>query len=128
MEEKEDNQIIQEFKQMTSEQIIQEAEKMLKPFQGKSRLKSFTYSSVLHDFDQNLDFPYCKIKPGRPLSELNLAFMENDSVRILMEKEAALAASLDTLKNLSEQFKILIGIKNQKIETLARLQANAQNN
>ena len=54
--------------------------------------------------------------------------MENDSVRILMEKEAALAASLDTLKNLSEQFKILIGIKNQKIETLARLQSNAQNN
>ena len=35
MEEKEDNQIIQEFKQMTNEQIIQEAEKMLKPFQGK---------------------------------------------------------------------------------------------
>ena len=34
MEEKEDNQIIQEFKQMTNEQIIHEAEKMLKPFQG----------------------------------------------------------------------------------------------
>ena len=109
---------------MTNEQIIQEAEKMLKPFQGKSKLKFSVFFMIF----TNLDFPYCKIKPGRPLSELNLAFMENDSVRILMEKEAALAASLDTLKNLSEQFKILIGIKNQKIETLARLQANAQNN
>ena len=51
MEEKEDNQIIQEFKEMTNEQIIQEAEKMLKPFQGK--FSSF-WSSFLYDrFHQN---------------------------------------------------------------------------
>ena len=40
-------------------------------------------------------FPYCTIDAGIPLSHLNLAFMETDNIKILMEKEAALAASLE---------------------------------
>jgi len=100
LDEKEDKEIIDEFKAMSNNEIIEEAEKLLKPFDG---------------------YPYCRIEPGTPLSELNLAFMENDAVRILMEKEAALATSLDVMRNLSQQLRILLNIQEKKSDILKKL-------
>ena len=68
-----------------------------------------------------LGYPYCRIEPGTPLSELNLAFMENDGIRILMEKEAALATSLDVMRNLSQQLRILLNIQAKKEDVLKKI-------
>ena len=35
LEDKDDNDIIEEFKRMNNDEIIQEAEKLLKPFEGR---------------------------------------------------------------------------------------------
>ena len=50
--------------------------------------------------------------------------MENDSIKILMEKEAALTVSLDVMKNLSHQLRVLLNIQKQKQEILTKLQEN----
>ena len=55
------------------------------------------------------------------MSELNLAFMENDGIRILMEKEAALATSLDVMRNLSQQLRILLNIQAKKEDVLKKI-------
>ena len=47
--------------------------------------------------------------------------MENDAVRILMEKEAALATSLDVMRNLSQQLRILLNIQEKKSDILKKL-------
>lgn len=72
-----------EYEKLETETLLIRAEELRKPFEG---------------------FPYCNIKAGRPLSELNLAFMSDDCIRVLVEKEAALAASLEALEDLQESF------------------------
>lgn len=47
--------------------------------------------------------------------------MENDGIRILMEKEAALATSLDVMRNLSQQLRILLNIQAKKEDVLKKI-------
>jgi len=82
-----------EYEKLDTETLLIRAEELRKPFEG---------------------FPYCNIKAGRPLSELNLAFMSDDCIRVLVEKEAALAASLEALEDLQFHVQNLLSIKQNK--------------
>jgi len=69
-----EQELVQEFKAMSDQELLQRVEEMRRAFNG---------------------FPYCTVNAGVPLAQLNLAFMETDNIKVLMEKEAALAASLE---------------------------------
>merc|ERR1719192_3214736 len=97
-----------EYEKLDTETLLNRAEELRKPFEG---------------------FPYCNIKAGRPLSELNLAFMSDDCIRVLVEKEAALAASLEALEDLQFHVQTLLSIKQNKdkyYETLMNKIVNEQ--
>ena len=50
LEDKDDNDIIEEFKRMNNDEIIQEAEKLLKPFEGSifDKLYPIKYFKAFH--------------------------------------------------------------------------------
>merc|ERR1719192_710356 len=108
MEKESEKYLKAEYEKLDTETLLIRAEELRKPFEG---------------------FPYCNIKAGRPLSELNLAFMSDDCIRVLVEKEAALAASLEALEDLQFHVQTLLSIKQNKdkyYETLMNKIVNEQ--